>query len=87
MSLGENLFSRFVRQEKRPGYASRLEGIKPLTGKNMVERKWVGNRESADAIVYDHHQRRLTIKIMDVQHHFEPRSNFGRFKEKDHAYP
>jgi len=72
ISLEENLLTRFDRQADRQGYPTRSEAIKPLMRQNLVEQEWTGNREFAGAIsiVYDHHRRGLTNKVMDVQHHF-----------------
>jgi len=72
ISLEENLLTRFDRQMDRQGYPTRSEAIKALMRQNLVEQEWAGNQEVAGAIsiVYDHHRRGLTNKVVDVQHHF-----------------
>ena len=72
ISLEENLLTRFDRQADRQGYPTRSEAVKALMRQNLVEQEWSGNQEVAGAIsiVYDHHRRGLTNKVMDVQHRF-----------------
>jgi len=72
ISLEENLLTRFDRQADSQGYPTRSEAIKALMRKSLIEQEWTGNQEVAGAlsIVYDHHRRGLTNKVMDVQHHF-----------------
>ena len=72
ISLEETLLTRFDQQADRQGYPTRSEAIKALMHQNLVEQEWTENQEVAGAIsiVYDHHQRGLVNKVMDVQHHF-----------------
>ena len=74
ISLEEGLLERFDRQVERQGYPTRSEAIKALMRQSLIETEWEGNEEVAGAIsiVFDHHRRGLTNKIMDVQHDSGP---------------
>ena len=54
------------------GYASRSELVRDLIRERLVEERWArGDAEvyGVLTISYDHHQRGLTQRITDVQHH------------------
>ncbi|NWF66464.1 MAG: nickel-responsive transcriptional regulator NikR [Campylobacterales bacterium] len=65
--LLDELDSRFINQ----GYSSRSEFVRDLIREKMVEDKWDENSDDVSGvltIVYDHHQRELTQKLIDIQH-------------------
>lgn len=53
------------------GYASRSEVIRDLIREKIVEDKWDASEDSIGVLVlvYNHHQRELNQKIIDLQHH------------------
>jgi CopG family nickel-responsive transcriptional regulator len=76
VSLHEPLLDRLDKQVAKKGYASRSECVRDLIRDEMIEDKW---RDAHDGVVgedvvgvltigYDHHQRKLTEKLVDIQH-------------------
>jgi CopG family nickel-responsive transcriptional regulator len=72
MSLEGSLLARFDRKSERQGYPTRSEAIKALMRQSLVEQEWTGNQEVAGAVslVYDHHRRGTSNRIMGIQHRF-----------------
>jgi CopG family nickel-responsive transcriptional regulator len=71
ISLPEPLLAELDRRVIRRGYASRSEFVRDLIRERMVEDKWkseTGRVVGVLTISYDHHQRGLSQKILDVQH-------------------
>lgn len=71
VSLPENLLKNLDDKVIKKGYASRSELVRDLIREKMVEEKW--EQESGDVVgvltlVYDHHQRELNQKMIDLQH-------------------
>jgi CopG family nickel-responsive transcriptional regulator len=67
--LLEELDSRVVGR----GYASRSEFVRDLIRQRIAESQWEDEGQEVVgvlAIVYDHHQRQLTERILHVQHHW-----------------
>ena len=55
------------------GYSSRSEVIRDMIREMIVEKNWQNIEDSGEVvavlvIVYDHHQRDLNQKMIDVQH-------------------
>ncbi len=71
VSLPSDLLRPFDRLVKRRGYQSRSEAIRDLIRKTLIEEEW---KESASdvagtlTLVYDHHNRDLPGRLMDIQH-------------------
>ncbi len=69
-SLLQELDGKMVGQ----GYASRSEFIRDLIRERIIQEKWEADSENVVGvltIVYDHHQRDLAEKLMEIQHgHF-----------------
>ena len=71
VSLSRGLLAELDRRVGRREYASRSEFVRDLIRDQIIESKWA---DSAGAVVgvltisYDHHQRGLTQKILDIQH-------------------
>ena len=63
-------FDRLIREQK---YTNRSEAFRDLIREALVKTAWKQDREVAGAItfIYDHHQRDLLNKIVDIQHHFQ----------------
>jgi CopG family nickel-responsive transcriptional regulator len=53
------------------GYTSRSEFVRDMIRDQIVETKWRNAKEDVVGVLtvgYDHHQRELTQKIVDIQH-------------------
>jgi CopG family nickel-responsive transcriptional regulator len=71
VSLPDSLLAEMDRRVIRRGYASRSEFIRDLIRERMVEDKWEAGRRGVVGVLtisYDHRQRDLTQKIVDLQH-------------------
>ncbi len=71
ISLPEPLLAELDRRVIRRGYASRSEFVRDLIRERMVEDKWESDADRVVGVLtisYDHHQRGLSQKILDVQH-------------------
>ena len=71
VSLPKELLEPFDRLVESKGYQSRSEAIRDLIRKTLVEEEWRGEaREVAGTLtmVYDHHNRDLPMRLMDIQH-------------------
>lgn len=71
ISLPDSLLAEMDRRVIRRGYASRSEFIRDLIRERMVEDKWEAGRQKVVGVLtisYDHRQRDLTQKIVDLQH-------------------
>jgi CopG family nickel-responsive transcriptional regulator len=71
VSLPDSLLAEMDRRVIRRGYASRSEFIRDLIRERMVEDKWEAGRQRVVGVLtisYDHRQRDLTQKIVDLQH-------------------
>ena len=70
VSLEESLLDNFNKLIKRRKYTNRSEAIRDLIRQELLKKELEEDREVAGAItyIYDHHQRDLLNKIIDVQH-------------------
>jgi CopG family nickel-responsive transcriptional regulator len=71
ISLPEPLLEELDRRVIRRGYASRSEFVRDLIRERMVEEKWESDTDRVVGVLtisYDHHQRGLSQKILDLQH-------------------
>ena len=70
ISLEKDLLANFDNLIKRRKYTNRSEAIRDLIRQELLKKALEENREVAGAItfIYDHHQRDLLNKIIDVQH-------------------
>lgn len=72
VSLPEGLLTELDRRVTHKGYASRSELVRDLIRERLVEDAWQDGGEvvvGVLTIVYDHHQRELTQRLIDIQHH------------------
>jgi CopG family transcriptional regulator, nickel-responsive regulator len=72
VSLEEDLLEAldaFVAENQFP---NRSRAIRFLIEKNLVEKKWQCNHVVAGAVVlvYDHHKKEISSKLMDIQHDY-----------------
>ena len=72
VSLEKGLLEKFDRLIRERNYPSRSKAIRDLIRQELVKKQWQSGDEVAGAItfVYDHHQRELVAKIIDLQHQF-----------------
>ena len=71
VSLPDSLLKELDRRVIRRGYASRSELVRDLIRERMVEDKWESEAEKVVGVLtigYDHHQRGLLQKIVDLHH-------------------
>jgi CopG family nickel-responsive transcriptional regulator len=70
ISLENALLDNFDNLIKRRKYTNRSEAIRDLIRQELLKKDWEEDQEVAGAItfIYDHHQRDLLNKIIDVQH-------------------
>jgi CopG family nickel-responsive transcriptional regulator len=70
ISLEKALLANFDNLIKRRKYTNRSEAIRDLIRQELLKKELEEDREVAGAItfIYDHHQRDLLNKIIDVQH-------------------
>jgi CopG family nickel-responsive transcriptional regulator len=70
VSLEEALLHNFDSLIKKRKYTNRSEAIRDLIRQELLKKELEEDREVAGAItfIYDHHQRDLLHKIIDVQH-------------------
>ena len=71
VSIPASLLENFDRYLSKKHYRNRSEAIRDLIREKLVEEEW---RESKSEVVgtityvYDHHQRELTDRLIDLQH-------------------
>ena len=70
ISLESELLDNFDNLIKRRQYSNRSEAIRDLIRHELLKKDLEEDREVAGAItfIYDHHQRNLLNRIIDVQH-------------------
>lgn len=71
ISLEKPLLNRLERLVKKSQYTNRSEYIRDLIRRQLVEQQWAEkHRQVVGTItmVYDHHARQLTDKLVDIQH-------------------
>lgn len=73
MSLEKNLFDRLGRLVEGSGYTNRSEFIRDLIRQRLVEQQWADEHQEVVGtitMVYDHHARQLTDRLVDIQHDY-----------------
>jgi len=86
VSLEKNLLDYFDNLIRRRNYTNRSEAIRDLIRQELLKRELEDDREVAGAItfIYDHHQRDLTNKIIDVQHDHQDMIQSSQHIHLDH---
>jgi len=72
VSIEENLLKRFDTYIRERDYENRSEAVRDLMRAALVKNEWDEQKDIAGGIafVYDHHQRQLLNKLLDIQHQF-----------------
>ncbi|WP_448583593.1 nickel-responsive transcriptional regulator NikR [Thermocrinis sp.] len=72
VSLPQDLLEELDKRIIKKGYSSRSELVRDLIRELLVEEQWDEGQEVIGvlSIIYDHHQRELTNKMLDIQHKF-----------------
>jgi CopG family nickel-responsive transcriptional regulator len=72
ISLDRALLARFDRIISRKGYGSRSEAVRDLVREHAVQADVSGNKVIVGTltVVYDHHQPRLSERLIAAQHHY-----------------
>ncbi|MGD8642726.1 MAG: nickel-responsive transcriptional regulator NikR [Chromatiales bacterium] len=71
VSLPGALLGELDRRVVAKGYSSRSELIRDLIRERLVEDKWVQDAEEVYGVLtisYDHHQRELADRLVEIQH-------------------
>jgi CopG family nickel-responsive transcriptional regulator len=71
VSLPGDLLAELDRRMVGQGYASRSEFVRDLIRERMVAEKWADRRREVVGVLtiaYDHHQRDLAEKLVEIQH-------------------
>jgi CopG family transcriptional regulator, nickel-responsive regulator len=76
ISLEKPLMRQLERLVKKSGYANRSEFVRDMIRRRLVEEQWADERQEVVgtiAMVYDHHARQLSDKLVDIQHDYHDR--------------
>ncbi|MGO9137075.1 MAG: nickel-responsive transcriptional regulator NikR [Syntrophales bacterium] len=86
VSLENELLDNFDNLIKRRKYSNRSEAIRDLIRQELLKKDLAEDREVAGAItfIYDHHQRNLLNKIIDVQHDYQDIIQSSQHVHLDH---
>ena len=73
VSLPQNLLDTFDEKLTHKGYSSRSELVRDMIREKLNEEIWSNGDESTQGvavltIIYDHHQRELNQRMIDIQH-------------------
>ncbi len=71
ISLEKPLLKKLERLVKTSKYTNRSEFIRDLIRQRLVEQQWADQKQEVIGtitLVYDHHARQLTDKLVDIQH-------------------
>lgn len=70
-SIEEPLLKRLEKLVRSGKYENRSEFIRDMIRERLVEQEWEQDEEAVGTItlLYDHHQRGLSEKLTDAQHH------------------
>ena len=71
VTIPENLLEYLDNKVTREGYSSRSEFIRDLIRETIVSDRWSDGQNEVVGVltvIYDHHKRELTQKMIDLQH-------------------
>ncbi|HEY3323491.1 MAG TPA: nickel-responsive transcriptional regulator NikR [Planctomycetota bacterium] len=70
-SIDEPLFQRLEKLVRESHYTNRSEFVRDMIREQLVGREWDENRETLGTVtlVYNHHFRKLSDKLTELQHH------------------
>src|SRR6185295_6375241 len=88
VSLDHRLLEEFDDLIARKEYATRSEAIRDLLRDSLVGQQWNETQETVGTItmVYDHHVRSLTDKLVETQHRFTHTILSGMHVHLDHDH-
>jgi CopG family transcriptional regulator, nickel-responsive regulator len=71
LSIEQPLFERLENLVKQSGYSNRSEYVRDMIRQRLVQGEWEKDRAVLGTItlVYNHHQRQLSEKLIHLQHH------------------
>lgn len=71
MSLEESLMKRLEKMVEASRYTNRSEFIRDMIRERLVQQAWDANEDAVGTVtlVYNHHKRKLTQKLTELQHH------------------
>ena len=71
LSIEKPLYERLEKMVHASGYGNRSEFVRDLIRDHLVKRQWEANETVVGTVtlVYDHHARNLSEKLIDLQHH------------------
>jgi len=71
LSIEKPLYERLEKLVKQSGYTNRSEFVRDMVRQRLVEGEWEKDREVLGTItlIYNHHQRQLSEKLIHLQHH------------------
>ena len=70
LSIEDTLMDKLEELVKKSGYTNRSEFVRDMIRDRLVKREWERDREVLGTItlIYDHHVRQLSDKLIDLQH-------------------
>jgi CopG family nickel-responsive transcriptional regulator len=71
VSIDSDLLSSFDTLIGKRGYQNRSEALRDVIREALVREEWEGDEEIVGTvtIVYNHHQRELSERLTEIQHH------------------
>ncbi|RMF73394.1 MAG: nickel-responsive transcriptional regulator NikR [Acidobacteria bacterium] len=88
VSLPASLLAELDRRLVDRGYASRSELVRDLIREKLVEQRWARGRQRVHGVLticYDHHQRELADRLIEIQHEAHARVLCTTHVHLDHA--
>lgn len=73
LSIESDLLKQFEDQISKKRYKNRSQAISDLIKKSLVQAEWGSGKKEVVGIitlVYDHHQRTILNKLLNLQHHY-----------------
>lgn len=73
VAIDSGLLEKFDRLIKQRGYTNRSEAFRDMIRDELVEKSWESPEShvvGTVTLVYDHHVRRLSEKLTDIQHDY-----------------
>ena len=70
VTVSQELLKELDEKVIKKGYSSRSEFVRDVIREMIVEDRWQSDEEVIGVltVIYDHHQRELTQKMIDIQH-------------------
>jgi CopG family transcriptional regulator, nickel-responsive regulator len=73
VAIEKPLYDQLEKLVRKSGYRNRSEYVRDMIRERLVQRQWAKDEEVLGTItlVYDHHRRQLTGKLISLQHHHQ----------------